>query len=310
MTIPRRRFGKTGLEVSVLGFGAAPVGYLQIEQDRISRILNQLLDDGANLIDTAAIYEGSEEAIGQAISHRRDEYVLVSKCGPEFPDLPGKWWSEQLLLATIDRSLKRLKTDHIDVMLLHSCDLETFQRGEALGALIKAREAGKIRFAGYSGDNEAAAAAAAHPEVAVIETSINITDQCNIDAVLPAARQHNVGVIAKRPIANVAWKPLESQRGLYKDYAKSYHERFKAMGLKLEDLALDTDADWAEVALRFTLAQDGVHSAIIGTTNPDNAKRNVEIAKMPPLPEAAIRQIREAFAAAEMKSGAKWPGLT
>jgi aryl-alcohol dehydrogenase-like predicted oxidoreductase len=310
MTMQRRPFGRTGLTVSPLGFGAAPVGLLNIEQGRIARILNQLLDDGVNLIDTAANYAGSEEAIGKAISHRRDEFVLVSKCGQEFPDLSGKAWSAEVITATIDRSLKRLKTDRLDVMLLHSCDLEILQRGEALGALVKAREAGKIRFAGYSGDNEAVAAAAAHPEVAVIETSINITDQANIEGVLPLARKHKVGVIAKRPVANVAWKPLASQPGFYKDYAKSYHERFKAMGLKLEDLALDTDADWLEVALRFTLSQDGVHTAIIGTTNPDNAKRNVEVAAMPPLPPVAVRKIREAFVPAEKKSTEKWPGLT
>jgi aryl-alcohol dehydrogenase-like predicted oxidoreductase len=310
MTMQRRPFGRTGLTVSPLGFGAAPVGLLKIEQGRIATILNQLLDAGVNLIDTAANYAGSEEAIGKAISHRRKEFVLVSKCGQEFADLPGKAWSAEVITATINRSLKRLKTDRLDVMLLHSCDLETFQRGEALGALVKAREAGKIRFAGYSGDNEAVAAAAAHPEVAVVETSINITDQANIDGLLPLARKHNVGVIAKRPVANVAWKPLESQPGFYKDYAKSYHERFKAMGLKLEDLGLNPPAsDCLEVALRFTLSMDGVHTAIIGTTNPENAKRNVEVAEMPPLSTETIRKIREAFAAAEKKSGEKWPGL-
>src|SRR5205085_8132144 len=112
--------------------------------------------------------------------HRRKDYVLVSKCGSTLPDVPGAEWSAQLVAGTVDRALRQLKTDHLDVMLLHSCDLQTLKKSEALGALAKAREAGKIRFAGYSGDNEAAAYAAGLPDVAVIETSINIADQANI----------------------------------------------------------------------------------------------------------------------------------
>lgn len=143
-----RRLGRTGLSVLPIGFGAAPIGLLETEQQRVTVLLNQLLDDGINLINTEAGYAGSEEAIGKAVSHRRDEYILVSKCGRSDADLPGDEWSAQLILATVDRALKRLRTDRIDVMLLHSCDLETFQKGEAINALVKARDAGKIRFAG------------------------------------------------------------------------------------------------------------------------------------------------------------------
>src|SRR5579864_1310664 len=113
-------FGKTGLMVSTLGFGGAPVGYLKIDRDRVANILNLLLDSGVNAIDTAASYPGSEELIGNNVGHRRAEYVLISKCGQSFPDLPGKEWSPQVITATVDRALRRLKTDHLDVMLLHS----------------------------------------------------------------------------------------------------------------------------------------------------------------------------------------------
>ncbi len=308
--IIKRTLGRTGLDVSVLGFGAAPIGLLETEQQQITTILNELLDEGVNLIDTAASYAGSEEAIGKAVSHRRDEYVLVAKCGQEFDGLPGEEWSEEVILATVDRALKRLQTDCLDVMLLHSCSLEIFELGEALGALVKAREAGKIRFAGYSGDNEAVAVAAAHPDVAVVETSINITDQANIHGLLPVARQNNVGVIAKRPIANAAWKELSEQPGFYSDYAKTYHERFKAMGLTLEDLGVEGDEDWASVALRYTLSQPGVHTAIIGTTNPANARRNLEAAHGGPLSDEALQKIGDAFARAEKESGEKWEAQT
>jgi aryl-alcohol dehydrogenase-like predicted oxidoreductase len=233
-----RGLGKTGLEVSALGFGGAPVGYLETDRRQVADILNMLLDRGVNLIDTAASYRGSEAAIGEAVGHRRDDYVLVSKCGQAFDDIDGAAWSARAIEQTVARALRRLATDRIDVMLLHSCDLETLQRGEALGALGAARDAGKIRFLGYSGDNEAAAYAAGLEEVAVIETSVSICDQANIDHVLPLARANNVGILAKRPIANAAWKGAAEQRGIYVDYAQTYADRLAKMAITPADLGL------------------------------------------------------------------------
>jgi aryl-alcohol dehydrogenase-like predicted oxidoreductase len=306
----KRTFGRTGYEVSPLGFGAAPIGYLQVEQERSVKILNLLLDSGVNFIDTAASYPGSEEAIGKAIGRRRSEFVLVSKCGQAFDDLPGEAWSAEVIAAAVDRSLRRLQTDHLDVMLLHSCGLAKLQAGDGIGALVKAREAGKIRFVGYSGDNEAAAHAAAHPEIAVIETSINIADQNNIDTVLPICRKNNVGVIAKRPIANAAWKDASEQRGIYGGYASEYHNRLKQMKLNPAELGFAGDPSMAfpELALRFTLSQPGVHTAIIGTTNPENAKMNMRYAEKGPLPPDVIGKIRSAFATQDPQG--KWTGQT
>jgi aryl-alcohol dehydrogenase-like predicted oxidoreductase len=300
-------FGKTGLRVSPLGFGAAPIGYLKTDQERAATILNVLLDQGVNLIDTAASYKGAEEVIGSAVGHRRDEYVLVSKCGSEVPQAAGKAWSAELVRNTVDASLKRLRTDRLDVMLLHSCDLKTLQDGEALGALVKAREAGKIRFAGYSGDNETVAWAAAQPDIAVIETSVNLVDQNNVDVVLPVTRENNVGVLAKRPIANSAWRGPEAFSGIYPDYVRPYWERFQKFPLKPQDLGFTGEQDWAEIALRFTLSLPGVHTAIIGTTNPDNARANIATANRGPLPADAVKKIRDAFHKA---AAGTWPGLT
>jgi aryl-alcohol dehydrogenase-like predicted oxidoreductase len=300
--------GKTGVNVSVLGYGSAEVGYLKTDRDRAAAILNLLLDAGVNLIDTASSYPGSEEIIGQAIASRRDQFVLVSKCGTQVSGTTGDNWSAPLIAQVIERSLKNCKTDHLDVMLLHSCDLETLQRGEALGALVKARQAGKIRFAGYSGDNHAAAYAATLPDIAVLETSINFVDQANIDLALPHAQRNNVGVLVKRPIANAAWKDLATQPGMYQNYAKTYTERFQAMKLDPKDLGFAGPQDWPEIALRFTLAQPGVSSALIGTTNPDNARANLAHAAKGPLPEAAVQKIRAAFRAAD--PNATWTAQT
>lgn len=310
--LEKRHFGKTDYQVSMLGFGGAPIGVLETDQQRVERILNLLLDEGVNLLDTAAMYRGSEEAIGKAVAHRRDEYFLVSKCGQAFEDLPGQPWSAEVIAHTVDRALRRLQTDHLDLMLLHSCDLGTLKQGEALEALVKARDAGKLRHVGYSGDNEAAAYAAGLDDVAVIQTSVNICDQVNIDDVLPLTQQNNIGVMAKRPIANAAWKKLSDQPGFYSTYAETYTKRFAAMGLTPADLGFDGDPAqlWPEVALRFTLSQPGVHTAIIGTTNPDHVRTNLAAAAKGPLPTETIAKLRSAFQQAEQAAGQEWTGQT
>jgi aryl-alcohol dehydrogenase-like predicted oxidoreductase len=305
----KTRFGKTELSVSSLGFGAAEIGYLKPERERAERVMNLLLDEGVNVIDTAATYETSEEIIGQSIGHRRAQYILISKCGQKIAGLEGDPWSPGLISQTIDRSLSRLRMDAVDVMLLHTCDEPTLRKGEALGALVKARQAGKVKFVGYSGDNHAAAFAATLADVAVIETSISIADQANIDIVLPAARKHDVGVLVKRPIANAAWKKPNEQPGFYGGYAQPYFDRLAKMNFDPASVGFTGPRElaWPEMALRFTLSQAGANSAIIGTTNPDNVRRNLEFAKKGPLPTETVQKIRAAFRAAQ--GGESWPGL-
>ncbi len=306
----RRKFGKTGLEVSVLGFGGGPVGFLETDQREVADILNTLLDRGVNLIDTAAGYQGSEEAIGKAIGHRRDEYVLVSKCGQEFPDIDGAAWSAAAIGQTVDRALRRLQTDHLDVMLLHTCELEVLADGEAVDALVRAREAGKIRFAGYSGDNEAAVFAAGLEPIAVIETSVNICDQANIDTVLAETRRRDIGVLAKRPIANAAWKDAAERRGIYVSYAETYAERLAKMAITPDQLGFPGAADdaWPEIALRFTLAQPGLNTALVGTTKAAHVGRNLDAVAKGPRPADVVDQIRAAFQQAESAAGETWTG--
>jgi len=301
----KRRLGKTGFDVSVLGFGCAPASFLKYDPASAGKLIEGLLDTGINLVDTATSYPGSEEFIGNFLSHRRDDFVLVSKVGNRTPGCDAAAWSPALITFAVDRALKLMKTDHIDVMLLHSCDLATLQADDALEALVSARDAGKIKFAGYSGDNEAAAFAARLPDVAVIETSINIVDQVNIDMVLPVAQKHDVGVIAKRPIFNAAWKDLATQKGLYKTYAAEYTKRLSALGVAPIDVGFD---DWPELALRFTLSQPGLTTAIVGTTNPINASANATAAGKGALDDETISYLREAFRRAN--ADGQWVGQT
>jgi aryl-alcohol dehydrogenase-like predicted oxidoreductase len=307
----KRKLGQTGFEVTVLGYGSGPVGILGADQNDITEILNQALDQGINLIDTAQVYRGSEAAIGNAVSHRRDEYVLVSKCGRPAETAEGESWRPAALAATVDNALKLLKTDHLDVMLLHSCDLETLKRGEALGVLVAAREAGKVRHVGYSGDNEEVVYAAGLDDVAVVETSINLCDHANIVNLLPVAKRRDIGVIAKRPIANAPWIGAEAHAGFYVDYVRTYVERLEKMGLQPSDLGFDGPANeaWPEIALRFTIAQDGLTTAIVGTTKAARIAANIAAAEKGPLPAPAVQQIRDAFDKAEAADGKPWPGM-
>ena len=305
--VPHRTLGRTGLSVFPLGFGGAPVAFLKTEQDAAAKLMNDLLDAGLNLIDTAAAYPGSEQFIGEHLASRRDDYVLVSKCGNvKVEGTDAKQWTPELVTASIDRSLRLMKTDAVDVMLLHSCDLATLQKGEALGALVKAKQAGKVKHVGYSGDNEAVAAACAMPEIEVVETSINYVDQANL-AALAIAKQHDVGVIVKRPIANAAWKGEVGREGIYVNYAKEYIRRHHIMRLDPNSLGF-TDEQWPDVALRFTLSFPEVSVAIVGTTSPKNAMRNIDAAKQGPLPEPTATAIRTAFKSAP--DSATWTGQT
>lgn len=304
----QRNLGRTGLKVSPLGFGAAPSAFLKSDVERIVMLVNGLLDAGVNLIDTAAAYPGSEAFIGEHFAARRDEYVLVSKCGHtkvEGIDAPN--WSPELVSAAVDRALRLLKTDHLEVMLLHSCDIETLKKGDALGALVAARDAGKIKHVGYSGDNEAAEHACTMPEIEVVETSVNYLDQANIERTLPAARANNVGIIAKRPVANAAWKGAADRAGIYVNYTKEYQRRHDTMKINVADFGF-TEEQWPELALRFTLSFPEVSTAIVGTTNADNARLNLDAARKGPLPGDIVERIRAAYRATE--GSAAWTGQT
>lgn len=306
----KRSLGKTGLRVSPIGFGGAPAGFLNTDQSEVERLLNGLLDAGINLLDTAAMYQGSEASIGAAVAHRRDEFVLVSKCGTKVPDFEGRPFSPELITHTVDRALQGLKTDRLDVMMLHSCDLKTLRQGDALAALVKARDAGKVRHIGYSGDNDAAAAACAMPEISVLETSLSFIDQSAIERVLPAAWAHDVGVLTKRSIGNGCWRGPDAFNDFYKGYVKPYMDRFAQLGLTPADLGFSgaPSAEWPVVALRFVLSQPGVHCALIGTTRLANGLANVRTAEAGPLPYDAIARLRAAYKAADPQG--KWSGLT
>ena len=123
--------GKTGLQVSRLGAGLAEIGTLD-DLSTASRVLNAALDGGIDFLDTAACYGRSEEWIGRSIAHRRHEYVLATKAGHVIDGYEGKEWTATTILDSIERSLKRMQTDYLDLVQLHSCSVEVLERGEVI----------------------------------------------------------------------------------------------------------------------------------------------------------------------------------
>jgi aryl-alcohol dehydrogenase-like predicted oxidoreductase len=288
-----RPFGRTGLSVPILGFGAGHVGDPAMDEGEVGRLLHGALDLGVTLIDTARSYGLSEERIGRHLAGRRDEFVLSTKVGYGIPGYED--WTGPVIAAGVDAALGRLRTDRIDVVHLHSCPLEVLERGEVVAALRAAVAAGKVRVAAYSGDNAPLEWAVASGAFGSIEVSVNLADQRAIERALPAAGERGLGVIAKRPAANAPWRFAE--RPAATDVAL-YWDRWRALGLDPGPYG------WTELSLRFAAWREGVHCAIVGTSRLEHLRQNVEQVEKGPLPPETAEAIRAAFRV----HGAGWEG--
>jgi aryl-alcohol dehydrogenase-like predicted oxidoreductase len=294
-----RSLGNTTLKVSRLGFG----GYqLSLADEAVAvQVLNSALDRGINFLDTAACYGMSEELIGHAIGHRRQEYILASKCGHVTGGYKGKDWTAQTIKDSIERSLVRLKTDYLDLVQLHSCGVDVLERGEAIRALLDAKQAGKTRYVGYSGDNEAARWAVDSGLFDTLQTSFNLVDQRARTHLFPVAESRNMGIIAKRPIANGMWGALKSRSA----YTDDYFERAK--GMASAHPIPGAPKDRILLALGFTLSHDEVDTAIVGTRNLDYLMMNIDwIENDLPISLEAVEELHRRFA----RLGRDWIQLT
>ena len=298
--LERRRLGATDLDVSPLGFGGSEIGYESVDQATVTRLLNAALDAGLNVIDTAECYVDSESLIGRAVAGRRREVFLFTKCGHPRGFGSGDWRPASLL-ASIERSLKRLRTDAVDLVQLHSCGEIELRRGGAIEALEKAKARGMTRYIGYSGDGAAAGYAVETGRFDTLQISVSIADQEALDGALPAARRAGLGVIAKRPLANAAWRSgTKPSNGYHYEYWRRLRE-------------LDYDflrgplPESIATALRFTVSVDGVHTAIVGTTNPERWAQNAALLARGPLPKAEFEAIRRRWRAV---AGVGWTGQT
>ena len=281
-----RRLGRTGLEVTRLGFGLAGIATGRERSKDVSesgRVLEEALDGGINFLDTAAGYGSTEELIGKAIAHRRDEYVLATKFGLVSRASVGAKgaFSAATIEESIDRSLRRTKTDHLDILQLHSpeplLDLLTLDRDVIVEAMVRAREAGKTRFLGYSGDNEAAQWAVNSGVFDTLQTTFNLVDQQARKCLFAEARARDIGIIIKRTLAMGMWGKGQGTP-TYGNYPHvAYLERARLMG-KSGPVSGTTD-DSIALAMGFVFAHPEVDTGLVGTTNLAHLRSNMELAE-------------------------------
>lgn len=302
-----RILGKTNLQVSRLGLGAAMHGDLQRPDEEVSRLLHHALDVGVNFIDTAAMYNKSEERIGRFLASRRDEFFLATKCGTYRAG--GRAGAEIVedysragILRTVEESRAKLRMDVIDLVQFHGLPPAELL-DEAFETLMDIKARGWARFVGVSADGAAAAALVGEAMTArdaaelscrwPVDTwqfTYNILYQEAATELMPALKAAGIGTIVKRPISNAVWERTEEpDSGFYRN------PWLRARQFPLEALA--GDLSLVEFALRFVLSHADVDIALSGTTNPDHLEMNIRGLETGALPAALLRRTGAAFEA-------------
>lgn len=296
----KRSFGKTGLEVSVLGFGGSELGFDDgVTDQQVAALLHPAIDSGLNVIDTASAYLASEQLLGRALVGRRDQVHLFKKCGAT-DGFSRSDWSARGIRSQLEQSLRALKTDRVELLQLHSCGIDTLEKGEAIDALEALKREGKTRFIGYSGDGDAAVWAVRCGRFDSLQTSINVADQLVLDQALPLAAKASMGVIAKRPVANVVWR--FGAEGPEDGYHSSYWRRMRTLDFEFTKLPLKQAVG---IALRFTAFQPGLCTAIVGSSSPGRWAENAALLEQGPLSTEEVSAIRTRW---KERAKADWVG--
>jgi aryl-alcohol dehydrogenase-like predicted oxidoreductase len=259
-----RALGATGIDVSPLGLGTVKLGrregvkyprdFTLPTDDEARDLLSLARDLGVNLVDTAPSYGTSEERLGPLLEGQRDDWVIVSKTGESFERGQSTFdFSPEATIASVERSLRRLRTDRIDCILVHS-DGDSEMRLEELGTLGALRELksrGLIRAFGVS-SKSCAGAIKAIESTDVVMLTLNPRDREDVPAV-QLAHERSAGVLVKKALL-------------------SGH-------IDLVEEDPDSPADPIEACLRFVFAHPGVSSAIVGTIDPEHLKHDADAAK-------------------------------
>jgi len=301
--LPTRTLGRTGLEVTTLGYGAMelrgePRGPA-VTDSEADAILNAVLDAGINFIDTSPDYGRSEEHIGRAISHRRDEYFLASKCGCLVGAAPAPAgqrnphvFTAANVRAGVEQSLRRMKTDYLDLVQFHISPSRAELEAEgALDELLKLREEGKVRFIGMSGTLPNLRDHIAMGVFDEFQVPYSALEREHERAIAEASAA-GAGIVIRGGVA----------RGAPTDWARArpnlpVQDRWQAA--RLDDL-LD-GMSRMEFTLRFTLSHPDLDTTIVGTRNPAHLRQNLEAAAKGPLPEPLVAEARRRLEAAGSK---------
>ena len=302
MVIMTRALGRTGADVTILGYGAmelrgGPRGP-EIGDEDAGRLLNAVLDGGINLIDTSPDYGGSEELIGRCIGRRRDEFFLASKCGCliELPaGVPPPYphdYSPANVRADVEQSLRRLRTDRLDLVQVHmSPSKATLEENHTVETLKTLQDQGKVRFIGMSGILPNLPEHIAMNVFDVFQIPYSAVQRDHEDLITQAAAS-KAGTLIRGGAARGAasedknWRtgPLSQQPGVgQRNWASS----------GIEDLIKDAGLTNMEFMLRFTLSHPGLSSTIVGTANPAHLAANIATAERGPLPEDLYEEAKK-----------------
>jgi len=309
-----RRLGRTGLEVSEVGYGAWGIGgsgWLGAQDDESLRALERALDGGINLIDTALGYgDGhSEELVGQAVRSRSETVYVATKIPPKnrlWPARAGTHADEAFpadhVRACTEQSLRNLGLEAIDVQQFHVWDDAWVDQGDWREAIEDLRREGKIRFFGVSINDHEPANALGLIRAGLADTVqviYNAFDQSPEDELFPACREHDVGVLARVPLdegglTGRITPDTEFPEGDFRaryfrdDRKREVHERAQAIA---DDLGVGEDG-LAEVALRYILSAPEVSSVIPGMRSVRNVERNVAVADGRGLPDEQVARVK------------------
>jgi aryl-alcohol dehydrogenase-like predicted oxidoreductase len=283
--LERRTLGTNGVEVTVLGFGAMELrgtphrNPRPLEESVVAEVLNTVLDEGINFIDTSIDYALSEERIGAHIGGRRDEYVLASKAGCPLdfqPDAtPGRPlahdYSPANIRAGVEQSLHRLRTDRLDLLQLHiSPSLDVLERDQVLQTLAALRDEGKIVAFGVSSTLPAIDDHLDIEEFSAFQVPFSALER-ELESRIELAGRRGFGIIVRGGVAQAGKREKKTPDGRTITWADT----------GLEELR-DGDTEQAFL-LRYAISTPGVTTIIAGTADPDHVRDNAEAVRRGPL---------------------------
>lgn len=307
MSLATAVLGRTGFAATRLGFGAMELGGIAgpLPAGQVERLLHGVLDAGINLIDTAPDYQRSEEMIGRFIAGRRDEYFLASKCACLVDREPvlknGRLehdYSPANVRAGVEQSLRRLKTDRLDLVQVHSSPTRAvLEEHGTVETMRRLQEEGKVRFLGMSSVLPELRDHIAMGVFDVFQIPYSAL-QPDHDEVIREAARAGAGTIVRGGVARGAPDVdpgHEGPQGFWQSFVKAKRDLWQAA-------CLDELADGmgrTEFLLRFVLGHEDLHTTIVGTSKPEHLAANVAAASRGPLPVDLLREAKRRLAAAQ-----------
>lgn len=312
-----RELGCTGWRVSTISFGAWAIGsaWGAVDDRESLDALRRAVDRGVNFFDTADVYgDGrSERLLAQLKRERREEIHIATKAGRRLDPHVASGYNRKNLIAFVERSLKNLETDAIDLLQLHCPPTQVFYMPEVFGVLDDLVKQGKLRHYGVSVEKvEEALKAIEYPGVQSVQIIFNIFRQRPADLFFTEAKRRRVGILARLPLSSgmLAGKITRASQfssddhRAYNRHGESFDrgETFSGvdfeLGLQtLEELRAFVPPGWtmAEFALRWILMFDAVTCAIPGAKRPTQVEENCRAADLPALSDATMKQVREIY---------------